>query len=210
MAAALGLAIATRLYNPAWSDDLSLWERGARIDPASATVFSQLGSAYERAGRDVEARVALTRALEIKPDLTTANIGMGIVAIRQRRFDEAERYLKGVIDVYPNYDVARENLAVAYQERGKLAEATTLLEEGRRLMPYKGASYTVNIAMLYKQAGFGVEAQAELESLIPQLPSATDAEVIKAWWYLGEIYREQQKAGAAINAYEKYITATAD
>ncbi len=205
---AVGFAIITRLYNPVWSDELALWEHGTRIDPTSAMVFSQLGSGYQRAGRDAEARVALTRALEIKPDLTTANIAMGIVAIHQRQFDEAERFLKGVIDVYPDYYVARENLGVAYQERGKYDEAIALFDEGRRVMPYKRASYTVNIAILDKQTRRDAEAQAELESLIPQLASATDPEVIKAWWYLGEIYREQRKVGDALSAYEKYIAAT--
>jgi tetratricopeptide (TPR) repeat protein len=114
---------------------------------------------------------------------------MGVVARQKRRYDEAERYLKRVVEIYPDNDVAREQLGLAYQEQGKLNEALALFDEGRRLMPYKADTYTVNIAVLYKLGNRDVDAQAELESLIPRLGSTIDPDVIKAWWYLGELYR---------------------
>jgi tetratricopeptide (TPR) repeat protein len=208
VAVTVGLALMTRLYNPVWGDAIALWERGVQVDPSSAMAFSQLGNEYQRTGRDDEAKVALTRALEIRPDLTTANIAMGIVANHEQRFDDAERLLKRVIDIYPDYDVAREQLAVAYQQQGKVNEAIALFVEGRRLMPYKADTYTVNIAVLYKLGNQDSDAQAELESLIPQLSSTIDPDVIKAWWYLGEIYRQQGRADDSMNAYQQYLRAT--
>ena len=208
VAVTVGLALMTRLYNPVWGDAIALWERGVQVDPSSAMALSQLGNEYQRTGRDDEAKVALTRALEIRPDLTTANIAMGIVANHERRFDDAERLLKRVIDIYPDYDVAREQLAVAYQQQGKVNEAIALFEEGRRLMPYKADTYTVNIAVLYKLGNRDADAQAELESLIPQLSSSIDPDVIKAWWYLGELYRQQGRASDSMNAYQQYLRET--
>jgi len=208
IAVTVGLALMTRLYNPVWGDAIALWERGVQIDPSSAMAFSQLGNEYQRTGRDDEAKVALTRALDIRPDLTTANIAMGIVANHERRFDDAERLLKRVIDIYPDYDVAREQLAVAYQQQGKVNEAIALFDEGRRVTPYKADTYTVNIAVLHKLGNRDAEAQAELESLIPQLSSSIDPDVIKAWWYLGELYRQQGRPSDAMNAYQQYLTET--
>jgi hypothetical protein len=32
--------------------------------------------------------------------------------------------------------------------------------------------------------------------------------VIKAWWYLGELYRQQGKASESMNAYQQYLRET--
>jgi tetratricopeptide (TPR) repeat protein len=205
---AITLAGMTRRYNPVWGDGIALYEHGVRVDPTSATAYSELGSEYQSAGRLADARAALTKALEIRPDLTSANTSMGVVARQERRYDEAERYLKRVLEVYPDNDVAREQLGLAYQEQGKLNEALALFDEGRRLMPYKADTYTVNIAVLHKLGNRDAEAQAELESLIPQLSSSTDPDVLKAWWYLGELYRQQGKASDSMIAYQQYLRAT--
>ena len=208
LALAIGFAILAREYNPMWKDDISLWEHAVRVDPSSAMAYAQLGDEYQRAGRLAEAREKLSRALEIRPDLTTAHISLGIVANREKRYDDAERYLKEVLGVYPDYYVALEQLGLAYQQQGKVDEAIALFDQGRRRLPSRFDSYTVNIAVLQAMANRKAEAQAELESLVPRLEPATDPDVMKAWWYLGELYREQGMTTQAASAYDHYLKAT--
>jgi protein O-mannosyl-transferase len=208
LALAIALAIVARQYNPVWKDDIALWEHAVKVDPSSAMARAQLGDEYQRAGRLSEAKDTLALALELRPGLTNAHVSMGIIANRERRYDEAERYLKHVLSVYPNHDVALEQLGIAYQQQGKFNEAIALFDQGRRRMPYKRDSYTVNIAILQAMANRKAEAIEELELLIPRLNSVSNPDVLKAWWYLGELYREQRRTAQAISAYKQYLKVT--
>jgi hypothetical protein len=204
----IGFAVLTRMYNPVWNDDLTLFEYAARFDPSSSSANSQLANEYQRAGRLPEAKQALARALEIRPDLTSGRILVGIIANREQRYDDAIASLKQVLAVYPDYDVALDQLGLAYQQQGKFDEAIALFDQGRQRMVYKREAYTINIAVLEAMAGRNTEALAELESLIPQLNTATSPDILKAWWYLGELYRVQGRADDAKSAYERYLKAT--
>jgi tetratricopeptide (TPR) repeat protein len=205
---AIGFAVLTRMYNPVWNDDQTLFEYGVRVDPSSSFAYSHLSNEYQRAGRLAEAKQALERALEIRPDLTSGHILMGIIANREQRYDDAIASLKQVLAVYPDYDVALDQLGLAYQQQGKFDEAIALFDQGRQRLVYKRDAYTINIAVLEAMSGRNAEALAELESLVPQLNTATSPDIIKAWWYLGELYRVQGRADNAISAYERYLKAT--
>ncbi|HJQ26380.1 MAG TPA: tetratricopeptide repeat protein [Blastocatellia bacterium] len=202
------LAVLTLRYNPVWANGVALWEQGVRVDPTSAIVHAHLGNEYQRAGRLVEAKQVISRALELRPDMTAAHVARGIIAVRERRYDDAERDLKEVLNTFPSHETAREQLALAYQQQGRPNESIALFEEGRRLIPAKQSLYTINIAVLDKLAGRNTDAQSELESLLPVLNSTGDPDLLVAWWYLGELYREQGKADSAVSAYERYLRAT--
>lgn len=204
----IGFVVLTRMYNPVWNNDVTLFEYGVSVDPSSSFAYSHLSNEYQRAGRLPEAKQALTRALEIRPDLTTGHILMGIIANREQRYDDAIASLKQVLAVYPDYDTALDQLGLAYQQQGKFDEAIALFDQGRQRMVYKREAYTINIAVLEAMAGRKTEALAELESLVPQLDTATSPDIVKAWWYLGELYRVQGRADDAKSAYEHYLKAT--
>jgi tetratricopeptide (TPR) repeat protein len=204
----IGFGALARLYNPVWNDNLRLFEYGVRMDPDSSFAYSQLANQYQRADRLPEAKQALARALEIRPDLTAGHVLTGIIANREQRYDDAVAALKPVLAVYPDYDVALDQMGLAYQQQGKFADAIALFDRGRQRMVYKRLDYTINIAVLEAMSGRRPEAIAELESLIPQLDVATNPDIIKAWWYLGELYRAQGSTDRAISAYERYLTAT--
>jgi tetratricopeptide (TPR) repeat protein len=205
---AVGLIPLTHRYNAVWSDEVALWECGARVDPSSAFPSAQLGEAYRKADRLAEARTALVRAIELNPDLTSAHVAFGALANQEKKYAEAEQHLLLVLGVYPEHSVAIEQMGLAYQQQGRLDEAIALFDRSRRRMPYKWANYTVNIAVLHRMANRSAQAQAELESLGEQLNSSTDPGVLKAWWYLGSLYREQGKTDLAARAFERYLQTT--
>ncbi len=200
---ALLLAVVTRSYNRAWMDDVALWESGVRSNPGTAFPHTQLGEAYRKAGRLAEARRELERALELNPAITAAHVALGAVALKEGRLEEAEKHLKQVLDQYPDFGAALDQLGLVYQKEGKLDEAIAVFERGRRAIPYRSALYTVNIAVLEKLQNRAARAQSELESLGDQLETTTDPDVLRAWWYLGELYREQGMSDRALSDYEK-------
>ena len=205
---ALVFTFMTHGYNLAWSGEIPLWERSVAVNPDTSFPHAQLGEAYRRAGRLKEARSELTRALDLNPRLTTAHIALGALAVKEGRWQEAEQNLRLVLDRFPDQTVAVQQLALAYQQQGKIDDALRLLEDGRRLMPYEAPGYTVNIAVLHRIAGRVREAQAELESLRDRLATTRDPGVLRAWWFLGELYREQGLKDRAIGAYENYLRST--
>jgi len=205
---ACALAVIALRFNPIWANGVALWEQGVRVDPSSAFAHAQLGNEYQRAGRLAEAKQETSRAIELRPDMTTAYLTRGTIAVRERRYDEAERDLKRVLNAFPDYDVAREQLALAYQQQGRFDESISLFEEGRRLIPAKEMLYRINIAVLDKLANRNAEAQLELESLVPGLNPTSDADLLIAWWYLGELYRAQGIIDKASSAYKQYLRST--
>ncbi|HSS76192.1 MAG TPA: tetratricopeptide repeat protein, partial [Thermoanaerobaculia bacterium] len=212
--AAVGLGLAallvpvTRSYNRAWMDEIALWERGVQTNPQTAFPHAQLGEAYRKAQRLAESRRELERALELNPGLTSAHIALAAVAQKQERYVEAEVHLKTVLAQYPDLSNALEMLGMVYRGEGRLAEAITVLEHGRRVTPYQRGSYTVNLAVLQRLSGRSDLARSELESLGADLGGTKDPYVMRAWWYLGELNREAGRKAEAIALYEKYLAAT--
>jgi tetratricopeptide (TPR) repeat protein len=196
-------------YSHVWRDDVSLWERGIRTDPLRAFSHAQLGDAYRREGRLADARRELERAAELNPMLTAAQVGLGEIARQEGRYAEAVARIEPVYARAPSLAPAIEVLGMAYQAQGKLAQAIAVYERGRRDLPYQRGPYTVNLAVLRRQAGRADLAKAELESLGPTLGGSHDPKVLRAWWYLGELEREAGHAEAARSYYQRYLTATA-
>jgi len=62
--------------------------------------------------------------------------------------------------------------------------------------------------VLDKLANRNAEAQLELESLVPGLNPTSDADLLIAWWYLGELYRAQGIIDKASSAYKQYLRST--
>ena len=204
----VGLDLVTVSFNPVWANGMALWEQGVKVDPSSALANVQLANEYQRVGRLQEAKEAVSRAIQIRPEMTNAYLTRGIISVRERRFEDAEADLRRVLNTFPALEVPREQLALAYQLQGRLDESIALFEEGRRLIPAKQSIYTINIAVLHKLAHRDAEALSNLESLIPVLNTTSDPDVLAGWFYLGELYREQGRLENAASAYDRYLKAS--
>ncbi|MFY9822233.1 MAG: tetratricopeptide repeat protein [Thermoanaerobaculia bacterium] len=212
--AAMGLVLAallvpvTRSYNLAWMDEVSLWERGVQTNPETAYPHAQLGEAYRRENRFTEARREFERALERNPGLTSAHVALAALAQKEKRYAEAEEHLKLVLAQFPDLGNALEMLGMVYWGEGRLNEAIAVMEHGRRVTPYRRGEYTVNLAVLQRLSGRSDLARRELESLGSDLGGTKDPDVMRAWWFLGELDREAGRKAEAIALYEKYLAAT--
>jgi protein O-mannosyl-transferase len=203
------LVPATRSYNRAWMDEVSLWERGVRSNPETAFPHAQLGEAYRRAGRFTDARRELERALALNPGITTAHLALAALAQKEGRLGEAEQHLHLVLAQYPDLSGALDLLGIVYQGEGRLDDALAAFERSRRAAPALRAMTTVNIAIVHKLAGRSDLARRELESLLGgELETARDPNVIRAWWFLGELSREAGEKEKAIAYFERYLAAT--
>ncbi len=97
--------------------------------PDNAKVFAYLAQSLTQYGRTTEADPMFARALELRPDLPEARIGVALTYIRAGRLDEARRLLDfmekpGAAQLYPLSPL--EKLALAYQKAGRHQEALDL------------------------------------------------------------------------------------
>jgi len=113
--------------------------------PDSAKIYAYLGSAQDHIGRRDQAAESYKRALELRPDLPEARIGMARAHIREGRLDDARKLLDflekpGSAQLY-SLEVL-ETLAYAYQNRSQHREALELfgrlLEEFPKLGEHPG------------------------------------------------------------------------
>jgi tetratricopeptide (TPR) repeat protein len=200
--------VLTRQYTPVWGSDVALWERGIAIDPSSGTAFTELGNAYWQAGRGEDAKRVYAEAMRLNPNVTNTHLGLGIIANAERRFADAEKYLRIVLERFPDHETARDQLALACQEQGRLEESIALFDEGRKRLPYKRGVYTQNIAVLHVQAKRAEAALAELESIRDEARS--DPQLVGVWSQLGDLYRLHGRIDQAVEAYRQYLARTAD
>lgn len=199
------LAVLTYQQNPTWANEVALWEQAVKTDPTSAHASAQYGEALRQAGKLSQARSELERSLTLNPDLRTSNLALGMLAVAEKRFIEAERLLRHVLEALPRENVARENLASCLQQQGRVSEAIGLFDEGRKLLPYLNETYTINIAVLERNRGNADEAIRELASIEEQMGRSLDPAVIRGLFFQGELYREAGMTAQASRAYAAFV-----
>lgn len=198
-------AVLTARYNRHWADEVALWARAVQTDPTSSSAAAQHGVALRQAGRLPEAKVELERALALNADIRSAHLGLGMIALANRQYEDAERRFRMVLEALPTDDIAREQLASCLQQQGRIREAIAIFMEGCEVLPYKKAIYSVNLAVLHRQDGRPHEAISSLESVRELLLDSTDPAVIRGLFFLAELYRETRQREKADAAYVQFI-----
>lgn len=106
--------------------------------PDNAKIHAYLGSALDHIGRRDQAVESYKRALELRPDLPEARVGIARGYIREGRLDEARKMLSfleksGSAQLYSLEPL--ETLAYAYQSRGQHQEALDLFSKLMEELP---------------------------------------------------------------------------
>jgi tetratricopeptide (TPR) repeat protein len=202
------LAVAASRYARAWTSERALWERGVRSDPGSSFNWAQYAHALVQEGDLAAARSAVDRALGIGP-VTMGFLTRSEIAVRERRFAEAERDLLKVLADQPDNAQAYERLALCYQAEGRLAEAEATLRKGREWAPYRRCAFGSHIAAILYVAGRRAEALAELESVRPLTAAEPSAPCRISLVRLGSMYAELGRGADAARAFEEYLRLSA-
>lgn len=137
--------------------------------------WTNLGYVLWRLGRYGDARIALSRALQLDPRSDEAYGNLGLVFLTERNFAEAERCLRQALRFNPQYITAWCNLGRTMALAGRLAEGALFYRRALELFP-DHASAQADLGALYLAAGLREEARSLLESALRLDPTLVEAQ----------------------------------
>ena len=182
--ALFGLAQISRLKGET-KEALVLMNRVATLtaDSTSPEFLYKFGFEAMNVGMFDEAKSALQRAVELRPNDPSLLLGLGIAWLRKTDFFEAEKLFRRVIQLQPTNAQAQLHLGYVLLNQKKYQEARLWLEKsGRSGVAVPEVSYY--LGLLAQDQGDDVRAIALLEKAVQQLPSYALARIALGSSYL--------------------------
>ncbi len=134
-AAVATLIAGTSFQVPLWRNLYTLFEHVARINPRSATAYTNIGVGYLSDKRPADALPYLARALTLTPGRATPLYNYSIALGDTGRTAEAIAALEAAIRMEPLYADAYSRLGITLSRDGHNEEAARFISEAARLNP---------------------------------------------------------------------------
>lgn len=130
-----------------------------------------------------EAKLALQRAAELRPNDPSYLLALGIASLRKTDLFDAEKRFRRVLEIQPTNAQAQLHLGYVLLVQKKYPEARLWLEKsGRSGIPVPEVSYY--LGLLAQEQGDDARAIALLEKAVQQLPSYALARIALGSSYL--------------------------
>lgn len=160
-----------------------------------------LATVLAEAKRWDEATSTLEDAEKAFPGQADVPFQRGAVLEQQKRFDEAERVFRRVLDEHPAHAPTLNYLGYMLAERGqRLEEAINLVESALKEDP-ENPSYLDSLGWAWFRKGDFAKARTYLEPAAQRLPRSS---VVQDHW--GDVLRALQQREAAIQAWERALS----
>jgi len=157
------LAFVHWVYDWDWAAAGREFEEALRLDPSYATAHDWYAYYLASIGRFDEAIAHVKQAQTIEPVSLSIATDVGEILYWARQYDRAVDQLRGVLQIEPDFPMARNILGLAYLKTGDRLQAVEELEAARRLSP--GPRTISTLAYGYGAAGLRAKAKATLAEL---------------------------------------------
>ena len=134
-AALAALAVCAGLQTRHWHDGETLFRHAVDVGCESSAAYNNLGVLALNKGRYDEAKVYLTKALELKADHADALGNLGKLALDQGHFDEAKTELTKALALKPDQVNVLNNLGVLAMNEFRYDDAKACLAKALELKP---------------------------------------------------------------------------
>lgn len=203
----------TRIELKRFPEAIAALEKLAHADPPFRESVDELARAYAGYGEDLldrnqraQAKTYFTKALAINPAEMGAQYGVGVMALEEKRYEEAARNLQAVYDRAPDYRRTYAKLIEAYLNLGyraydkkDRASARTYLQKVVDLDPNHGE------ALYYLGDIEAVEKNYELAKNYFERAINRRVKLVEAHYGLGTVLFEMQEFGLAADHFEEVI-----
>jgi len=234
------LACMTFQRSRAWADELSLWGDAAKKGPQMLKPHLRLGDALSERGRFDQAEKAYRRAVDLRPGHPGVRNNLGILYSKQGRLEEAEVEFRQLLRVSPDVIPTRLNLASVLLRQGDWEEARDEYLRALEFDNTQGKAQVNlgNIALQFEHdpalalryfdkalevnPGSGVGLWGGRGVALKALGRVEEAEAAyrralnidpgyaEAWFNLGNLYRDNGRWEAAVEAYEQVVANSPD
>ncbi len=140
-------SVLTVIQNTYWLDPVTFYKRTISYAPGSSKLYYNLGNAYYRGNRHMEAISSYKRAADIDPEDKRVYHNLGNAYIYSGKRDEAIEAYKKSIEINPSNIDAYNNLAVIYYDMGRKEEAIELFRKVKEMDPHYPGAGNLDIAI---------------------------------------------------------------
>ena len=168
-------AVWTYQRNMVWQDEVTLRRDSAAKSPNKPRAHAILANALERNNEFAEAVIYYNKALGLNPgNGDQIHYNLGNVLLQQEKLDEAVGQFATAVNLNPNINVYRLNLAYALAMQGKQAEAEAQLQELLRRHPGDARGHN-NYGILLMSQGRLEQAIYHFSEALRQRPNYRQA-----------------------------------
>ena len=128
------------------------YQRALALDASYRTAYNSAGLWYYCQSRLHQAAAEYHRTLALNPEDAYAMLGLGRVALRQRRWVEAEEHLQGALAQQADLVDAHRALGEALARQGRRREAMKAYEKSL-LLPLQGCKPLTDLIMTQEDGG---------------------------------------------------------
>ncbi|MCH7526570.1 MAG: tetratricopeptide repeat protein [Planctomycetes bacterium] len=171
--------------------------RAIEIMPEYAPALIALGNLYRTAGETELAVPTFERVLEINSYDVSANLALGEMDIERENYAGAIERLEQLLDWMPENTVARTNLGVAWDARGREQAAIDAYATAIRRDPHAVVAI-VNLANIHIRKNDLIEAQRVCEEALPQ-----NAGALRLLIAYHDVVQRLGQPDRAVNAFER-------
>ena len=168
-----------------------------RINPNEAKTHYNLGLAYAKHGKYLEAINEFKQAVKIEPNHTDAHYSLGLTYGNLERIEEEIEAYNRTISIDPNYALAHYNLGVVYIELSRFQKAIEAFIQTICIEPNNAIAYD-NLGSCYLELDHHQDAIEAFKNAIHIEP-----DLALAHFNLGRTYNMLDQYEKAIGEYKK-------
>ncbi len=176
--------------------------QATQLSPKDVSNWLIRGQVYQQVmgfinGADEWAETSYQRATELEPLNPFIFTQWGTMYLAKNDLEGALEKFNQAVDIKSNYAAAHFQLALVFEQQGKLNEAIAKMEINRQLLPQDtGAAF--QLAVLYYRTEKYEQAKAEFIRAL-----ALDPNFSNARYFLGLLYDREGDKEAALNQFER-------
>lgn len=158
-----GLSARSIVRNRDWANPVTFYEKNISLGGTSARVYTNLGMAYDEAGRYDEAIGTYQKAIRLNDQLFQPWYDLGITYRQQEKIDKAIIAYQKAIEINPLFIPSYNNLAAIYLDQKNFSQAEKILQQGLEKNP-QSLQLNLNLGIAYWQDKNFSEALKYLKS----------------------------------------------
>ena len=187
-----------RRRNRDWHDDETLYKATIALQPDAYTIHINLAALYLDRDDFKNAEHELLEADRVAPDYPLILNNLGLLNLKQKRYDDALGYLIRSILKNPNEPQPHLYLALVYEETGHPDYAEKELLTAIKLSPLSQHAHA-GLGEFYFDQGRLQEAETQFQE------SLRAAKTLRGYWGLGLVYWREGRYAEAEHAFQDAV-----